>query len=393
MNVPLRGHRAWIGLTYFLIAATPGFWVPVVSNVLKAQGWSHLITWTFLIPPLIGMFSPLVFAAQADQKLPAEKMLGCILLLGSITLFLAFRELERGLHPERFLIFLAITALITAPSWSLLATITFTYTDHGKGDFGTYRVWATLGWMVAGWVVSSLALDTSAVVGKLSVVTRIATAACCFMLPHTPPKGQAGGDWKDALGLRSLKLLRDRDVAVFLMVSALFAIPLAAFYMHTPRMLESLGIQRVAATMTIGQISEVLAFMVMGAAMRKWKIKWLFLFALLCGLARYVLFAIAASRSSAVPRHHWHLVPRRLLGLLLRLRENLSRSPCSHCLPQPDSSLDGLIQWQPRWHCGHPNCWCHVQRNRDRCFHRLDHLLVAALRNDRRLHPRFYPGL
>jgi len=300
MSASLRGHRAWIGLTYFLIAATPGFWVPVISNVLKAQGWDHLITWTFLIMPAAGMLSPLIFASHADNKMPAEKLMGWILLVSSLTFYLAFRELERGLHPERFLIFLSITALVTAPAWSLLSTITFTYIDGGKGEFGTYRVWATVGWMAAGWLVSLFALDTSAGIGKFALITRLLTAVCCFMLPHTPPQGKASGDWRDVLGLRSLKLLRDRDIAVFLVVSALFAIPFAAFYMHTPRMLEDLGIQRVAATMSIGQITEVIAFIFMGVVMRKWRLKWIFVFALLCGLARYILYALAAQQSSVL---------------------------------------------------------------------------------------------
>lgn len=300
MNKALHGHPAWIGIVYFLVAATPGFWFPVVSNILKAQGWSHIITWTFLIPPLVGMISPLLFAARADQHIPAEKLLGGILLVGSLFLYLAFHELERGLYPERFLAFIAITALITAPAWSLLTTITFTWVDKGRGSFGVYRVWATLGWMAAGWIVSSLALDTSASTGKLAVITRIIAAAACFMLPSTPPGGKASKRWRDSLGLSALKLMRDRDIAVFLIISCLFSIPLAAFYMHTPPMLQELGVKSVAATLTIGQVTEVFAILAITTVMGKCRIKWLLLFAILCGAARYALYAIA-TRQGSVP--------------------------------------------------------------------------------------------
>ncbi|MFT5122808.1 MAG: MFS family permease [Kiritimatiellia bacterium] len=298
MTKTLPRHRAWIGIVYFLVAATPGFWFPIVTNILNAQGWSHIITWTFLIPPLVGMISPLIFAARADQHIHAEKLLAGVLLAGSCFLFLAFQELERGLHPERFLIFLALNALITAPAWSLLTTITLTYVDTGKGSFGLFRVWATLGWMAAGWIVSSQALDSSPTTGHLAVGTRVIAALCCLMLPSTPPRGKATGRWQDAFGLSALKLMRDRDVAVFLITSSVFSIPLAAFYMHTPPMLKELGVERVAAVLTIGQATEVFAILGIAFVMRKVRIKWLLLFALFCGLARYVLYAIAAHQHS-----------------------------------------------------------------------------------------------
>lgn len=246
------------------------------------------------------MLSPLVMAARADQVIAAEKLLTIIVACGAVFLWLAFDQLERASSPTLFLVLIGINAFITAPAWSLLTTITLTNVQDPARDFGKYRVWGTVGWMAAGWLVSVMAMDVSPAVGKLGVYTRVLGAMCCFMLPHTPPKGGPAKTWAEALGLGALRILKERDMAVFFATSFFFAIPLAAFYLHTPRNLRVLGWDQVAAGMTIGQVSEVIAMLLMGWVLRAWRIKWLFAFALSCGIVRYTLYALGSSAGSPI---------------------------------------------------------------------------------------------
>jgi nucleoside transporter len=292
------GHRYWIAVVFFLVTAAPGFWIPVLTNVLHAKGWPEIVRWAFIVPPLAGMLSPLVFAAKADRSYPAEKVLGFLMICGAFFLFAAFWFLEHGNSRTLFLVLLAINALITMPSWSLLNTIALTNVTDKEREFGLYRVWGTLGWIAAGLVVSLCKLDQSAVTGQLAGVIRIFAGLAALMLPHTPPKGTKGKGWRSGLGLDSFRILRDRNQGTYFLTAFLFTIPLTAFYMHTPRHLESRGVERVAAWMSTGPISEIIALMLLGVVLVRWRLKTLLLLAITCGIVRYGLFAMGGVMSS-----------------------------------------------------------------------------------------------
>ncbi|MFT7304674.1 MAG: MFS family permease, partial [Akkermansiaceae bacterium] len=145
----MKGHRYWMAVVFFLLASAPGFWFPALSNVLESYGLGDWKVIVFMVPPIAGMISPLIFGAQVDQRLEAQKVLGWIMLLGAGFLYMAFHALEHGWGAEWFLTFFIINALISAPAWSLLTTITLSnLADPGK-TFGYFRVWGTIGWLVA----------------------------------------------------------------------------------------------------------------------------------------------------------------------------------------------------------------------------------------------------
>lgn len=298
LAIPKKGDRFWLCPAFFLLAAAPGFWLPVLANILDAQGWGEYTTLAFMVLPLTGMISPLILAARADQVIGAEKVLTLIVGGGAFFAGLAFFFLEQGEHPILFIVCLGLNSLITAPAWSLLTTIALASTDRPERDFGKFRVWGTFGWMAAGWTVSALSLDLSPSVGKLTVGARLLGAGCCFLLPHTPPKGERPRSLAEALGLGALRVFLHRDTAVLFGTAFLFSIPLAAYFMHTPQQLRFLGCEQVAAVMTVGQIVEVAAMLMMGWFLRKWRIKWVFVLALACGTLRYVLYALGAHLDS-----------------------------------------------------------------------------------------------
>jgi MFS family permease len=93
------------------------------------------------------------------------------------------------------------------------------------------------------------------------------------------------------LGLDAFRLFRERDKAVFFVTTALLSMPLVAFYMWLPAHLEALGDPRVAATMAFGQVSEIVAMLLMAALMTRFRVKTLLLTALLLAALRYGLFA------------------------------------------------------------------------------------------------------
>ena len=294
----LRGKRFWIAPAFFLLAVAPGSWIPVLANVLRAHGWSEFITLAFLVPPLANTLSPLLFAATADQRFPAEKVLAFTVWGCSLLLYSAFHVIERNGPPALFLFLLTLAAVSATPAWSILSAITLTHLPGDTRNFGLYRVWGTLGWIAGGWIVSALKVDQSPLTGKLAAIALVLTGAVCLMLPHTPPKPASHATWKELLGFSAFRILTHRDVAVFLGTSFLFSIPLAAFYMQTPQLLATMGHQRVAAAMTLGQSTEILALLGLGYLLRRWRIKWLLLTALASGTLRFAWLAMGAAQNS-----------------------------------------------------------------------------------------------
>ena len=284
------GHRYWIAAVFFLMAGAVGLWYPALSNILPAYGLGEWSVLAFMIPGLCGIVSPLILGAQVDQKYQAQKVLGWILWIGAGFVFMAFYALEHRWGAGWFLTFFTISSLISAPAWSLLTTIALSgLVDPGK-SFGLYRVWATIGWFVAGVAVSRLDLDFSAKTGQVAASIRIVAGALCFLLPVTLPMGKTSGKWSDALGLGALKLLKDRDQLTYFVTAFLFSIPLSAYYLHTPVYLGEIGVTKISETMAYAQVIEALAMVAMGVVIGRFRVKTILLVAIACGVFRYWLY-------------------------------------------------------------------------------------------------------
>ena len=266
--------------------------MPVLSNVLEQQGWGEWIVLAFLIPPISSCLSPLVIAAQADHRFRAEKIIAVILFLGAILHVLAFRELDRGANPVIFLLLFLMQCLVASPAFSLLNTVTFSHLDGRVEKFGILRVWGTVGWIVAGALVSLLGLDASGKVGYLSATANLIALVCCFFLPPTPPTMTGPASLKDKLGLGAFGLLFNRNVGAVILMSCLFMMPLTAFFMHTPLFLRELDVKTVAFTMSIGQFAEIFALAGLGWLISRFRFQTIFLIGLACGILRFALFYV-----------------------------------------------------------------------------------------------------
>jgi MFS family permease len=157
---------------------------------------------------------------------------------------------------------------------------------------------------MAGGLITSYVLhaDTSPVAGYASAATRLLGGLLAFMLPHTPPLGR-GNSWKSRLGLDAFMLMKERDYRVFFVVTALFSVPLSAFYMYAPELLKVLGDRHSTATMTIAQLTEVAAMLLVGSVMVRFKVKAVLLWALGLSVLRFGMSAYAGASGSI----SWHI--------------------------------------------------------------------------------------
>jgi MFS family permease len=290
-----RPDFRWLFVVFFLQGMTPGFWMPALTNILKAHGLSSWVAVIFCVMPLCAMISPLIGGALADQRIAAQRLLVWTSLLSGVAVLAAFGSMHAGWHPVWFVFLLGVYSLFSGPSWGLITTIALTHLPRGERQFPLFRLGATLGWVVAGLLTSYvLHADTSPTAGFASAVTRFLGGMAAFMLPHTPPLGK-GSSWQSRLGLDAFSLMKNRDHCVFFVVTALFSIPLAAFYIYAPELLKVLGDHHAAGTMTLAQVTEVVAMLVVGSVMVRYRVKTVLLWALGLSVVRFGMSAYAGA--------------------------------------------------------------------------------------------------
>jgi MFS family permease len=298
-------------MVFFFHGMTPGFWLPALTNILRARSLGDWVAIVFVVPPLCALISPLIGGALADQRVPADRLFAWSTLVSSVLIFAAFGSLDAGWHPAWFVSLLGAYSLFSAPSWGLLATISLTHLKHGERQFPLVRLGGTLGWMSGGLMTSYLLhADTSPVAGYASAVVRLLAGVVAFLLPHTPPLGCATS-LKSRFGLDAFALMTQRDHRVFFIVTGLFSIPLSAFYMYGPEFLKVLGDPHPTGTMTVAQVLEVAGMLLVGTVMLRFRVKTVLLWALGLSVLRFSLSAHAGVTGLI----SWHIAGLALHGL------------------------------------------------------------------------------
>ena len=117
-----------------------------------------------------------------------------------------------------------------------------------------------------------------------------------MMLPPTPPivREQKRGDVGAVLGLDAVGLLKDKNFALFFLMSVLICIPLAFYYQYASPFLLEIGVENATGKMTIGQMSEVIFMLLLPMFLARYGIKMTLLIGMLAWVLRYLLFAFGS---------------------------------------------------------------------------------------------------
>ncbi len=251
-----------------------------IGNAYSSMPWGAI-----LAPFFVGMI--------ADRFFSAQKVLGICHILGGIVLYCATQVTA----PLPFFTVVLIYALCYNPTLALVNAISFNQMDNTEKQFPAIRVFGTLGWIAAGLFVGYLTLggkgieDTS-IPMKIAAGASIVVGIYSFFVPKTPPKKL---DHKvtigDILGVKALRLLKDRSFAIFMACVLLICIPLAFYYNFTNLFLNEDNVANAAGKMTFGQMSEVFFMLVMPFFFARLGVKKMILFGMLAWAGRYVLFA------------------------------------------------------------------------------------------------------
>lgn len=252
------------------------------------------IGYTYLMNNIAAIISPFFVGMIADRYFASQKVMGVLHLLGGVILYLTADVTAVG-----WLIFgLLLYNLTYMPTLALVNAVSFHQMESPDKQFPKVRVWGTIGWIVAGLSITFIQLKYFADVEKSSLPLKMAAIASLvmgiysFTLPNTPPQNvgkevTAG----EVLGIKALRLMKERSFLVFVLCSLLISIPLAFYYNFTNLFLNDLGMQGVAGKQSMGQMSEVLFMILMPFFFVRLGVKKMLLVGMLAWVARYALFA------------------------------------------------------------------------------------------------------
>jgi nucleoside transporter len=242
------------------------------------------------------MISPFFVGLVADRFFAAQKIMGILHLLGAVLLFMATRITDNN----TFYWIILFYSLLYMPTIALSNSVAFSQmSDPGK-QFPWIRVFGTIGWIVAGVVIGSMALEKTSATFLIAAAASAALGLFSFFLPDTPPKAADAGDGSasKALGAEAFVLFKDRPYLVFFIAAILVCIPLSFYYGFANNFLNELNVANAATKMTLGQFSEGLFILAIPFLFYRIGVKKMLLLGMGAWILRYIFFAYGDNGSN-----------------------------------------------------------------------------------------------
>ncbi len=309
-------------LLFFLEYTIKGAWFPLLGLYMgeKYLGFSKdQQAWVFnafALATVTGLF----FGGQlADRVMAQEKYLAVSHFIGGISMW--------GLvYAKTFWPFfglMLVHCFFYVPTLSAANAIAFANLSDARKEFGSIRLWGTVGWVAAAWPLIFIPIDWSRVpshaevggwlpwIGKALTTLKtgaalqgaltgtfavagtasLALALFCLSLPHTPPAPrlkQNFAPWE------AIKLLRIPSVCVLYTVTFFDSLVHNCYYIWTSRFLQSIGVPEnfIAFAMSVGQVMEVIAMAMLGMTLKRLGWRMTMIIGILSQVVRFGVYAM-----------------------------------------------------------------------------------------------------
>ena len=291
-----RNVRWALCVMMFLQYMIWGAWYPDFSVYMeKTLGFSGIQSGVIYSLLNFGcMLAPFIAGQLADRYFAAQKLIAVLHLLGAVALFLA----AKATAFSNLVLLMGLWAALYGPTLALTNSITFQHMPEAEEKFGLVRVWGTLGWIAVGWTLSGIVrkfglfnglggADSLWLAGGLSVLLGL----FAFALPHTPPAKKGTNPWAF---LEAVKLMREPQVAVFIVISFVVSTELAFYYLLTGPFLAAIGVtqSQIPFWMSIAQMAEIGTMLALPWMLRHWGVRKTMLVGILSWPIRYAVFAL-----------------------------------------------------------------------------------------------------
>lgn len=264
----------------------------IIGDIYSTQTWAALC-------------APLVVGFLADRLFNKERVNGILQLLGGAMLWWCSTITE---SPQQFYWAMMAFFLCYMPTLALVNAITFQNVGSIEDEFPRIRVWGTIGWIVAGLVVSESLFGlapfpvlpgisgagSTAFPLKLAAVVGVIYGIYSFTLPSSPPQGKdKPATLAKVLGFDAVQLFKDPSWAIFAICSFLICVPLAFYYARTNEFVSRVAFgDSSAGVMALGQVSEIVFMLLVPYFLRRLGVKLMLLVGMLAWAARYALFGM-----------------------------------------------------------------------------------------------------
>lgn len=288
-----------LSVMLFMEFFTWGGWFVTLGTFLKynlhASGGQSALA--FSTQAWGAIIAPFIVGLIADRYFRAERLLGLIHIIGGVLMVM----LARARDFVHFYPYLLAYMILFMPTLALVNAVSFRQMDAPARDFPKVRVWGTIGWIVAGLMISYLfRWDAAAADGALQktfimcAVSSFLLGVYSFTLPPTPPLDTARGrrSLGSLLGFDALEMLRERNFAVFFIASILICIPLAFYYQGTNQFLNEIHVSHATGIQTLGQASEFFFMLLLPFFLKRYGMKATLLIGMVAWACRYALFSL-----------------------------------------------------------------------------------------------------
>jgi hypothetical protein len=333
MTERLKWHLRWrLSLLWFLEWGITGTLLTYLSLYFEENSLPLSDVGPLMATGAVGLWvAPIVVGQICDRWMAAERYLAIAHFVGGITLLCipvavdVYRDTQTNFH-----IILALFGLFAAayvPTMALATALTFRHLPDPKKQFGGVRVWGTIGWVLAGiglslwlerrdveawvranhaaWIPSVESLETlfhwvpqpsSRDAFRIAAFMSFALSTFCTFLPHTPP---ARVPRIRAAPLELISLFRQRAFVHLIVASFMLALVIPLYNLAVPPLLKQYGFRQdwIPAVMTIGQISEPPALLLLAVFLKRFGLKFTFGIGIAAWLARYLIFACNAPQN------------------------------------------------------------------------------------------------
>jgi predicted MFS family arabinose efflux permease len=322
--------RLPLSVMMFLEFAIWGGWFVVLGNYLNSLNFSRKqIARVYATMPIGAIISPMFIGTIADQYFNAEDVMGVLHLLGGCLLI----WLAQIRTPQMFFWVALIYALLYGPTLSLVNSILFVSAGPYSEQFGTIRVWGTIGWIAAGMSLKLFIRPGQPVNNRpilLSAMLSLVLGVFSFFLPETEAGGvraqraydttvaaleqerdagkisQEDFDKQQAAAestleesqgvpfMRAIGMFRDPDSAVFFVASLIIAMAMAVYFAFAALFLEEgakVKPENVGPVMTLGQWVEIFFLFTLQLFIEWWGYNTVLIIGMVAWALRFAIFA------------------------------------------------------------------------------------------------------
>lgn len=321
-----KSKRLPLSIMFLLQYAVWGIWVPVLGRYLEASPAAGGLGFTGkqlgMILGLAGscgaLASPFIAGQLADRYFSTERCLAALLAIGGVINWVMAYQTSFSV----WLVLSIAYSIVYMPTLALTNSLAFVHLKDPKREFPLVRNWGSVGWILAGWMLSIFwlqsnlgfkpfppfiggpdAADATHRLGdslRFSGMLSIAYAGfCLFFLPHTPPKRDAVQKLAFA---KAFTLFRRPSFALLVLASLPISMIHQIYLMKTGQFLVAIGLKNslIPQVLSIGQFSQLAVMVGLGLMITRLGFRWVIVAGCLAYAARYLVFGLPGVSLPAV---------------------------------------------------------------------------------------------